>query len=145
MPVSKAGTRYARRLDLERVRWCRRTSCPFVIEAREVVLMATGDRHEWNPGSSGLQHRAIGAPAGFRTNGSLVWFNEAKNVGAIDTDDGERIRVDGAGFPEGKGIGRCHGTKVTFDVVERPEGRTAVAVSLVPIVVPRRARRRRGY
>jgi cold shock CspA family protein len=80
-----------------------------------------------------------------RINGSLVWFNEAKDVGVIDTEGGERIRVDGAAFPEGKGIGRCHGTKVTFEIADGPEGRTAVDVVLVPIEAQRRARRRRGY
>ena len=78
-------------------------------------------------------------------NGSLLWFNEVKDAGAIETDDGERVVVVGTAFPEGRAIaGRCRGTRVTFDVAEGPEGRTAVGVSLLPTVAPPRARRRRS-
>jgi cold shock CspA family protein len=77
-----------------------------------------------------------------RFDGSLLWFNDTKNVGVIAAGDGERLHVDGTAFPGGKGInGRCRGTAVSFEVVEGPAGRTAVAVSLTPVVAPRRARR----
>ncbi len=77
-------------------------------------------------------------------NGSLLWFNGAKDTGAIVTDDGERVFVAGAAFPEGRAIaGRCNGTRVTFEVADGPDGRSAVAVSVAPTVTTGRARRRR--
>ncbi|MBA3332038.1 MAG: hypothetical protein H0T39_14405, partial [Actinobacteria bacterium] len=45
----------------------------------------------------------------------------------------------------GKGlVGRCKGLEVTFEVTGEDETRSAVDVSVVPYIAPRRARRRRG-
>ena len=80
-----------------------------------------------------------------RMHGSLLWFNERKATGVIVAEGGERLRVAGAGFADGRApVGRCAGTKVTFDVAELPDGRAAVRV--VPVVeeTARRARLRRS-
>jgi len=76
--------------------------------------------------------------------GTMIWFNPAKRHGFIQTDDGERLRVDAAGFAPGTLLGdRCRGTRVRFDRLpgEQDEPR-AVEVSLVPLMAARRARLR---
>ena len=75
--------------------------------------------------------------------GTMLWFNEAKQSGVITADSGERLAVlqeDFAGHEPPRG--RCRGTLVEFQVAETEEGMKAVEVSLVPEVIPRRARRR---
>jgi cold shock CspA family protein len=89
-------------------------------------------------------HGAATSKAG-RMNGSLLWFNEKNATGVIVADDGERLRVAGSGFADGRApVGRCAGTKVTFDVAELPEGRAAVRVVPVLEETGRRARLRRS-
>jgi len=76
--------------------------------------------------------------------GTMIWFNPAKRHGFIQTDEGERLRVDEAGFAQGTLLGdRCRGTRVRFDRMpgEQDEARV-VDVSLVPATVARRARLR---
>jgi len=76
--------------------------------------------------------------------GTMIWFNPAKRHGFIRTDEGERLRVDEAGFAQGTLLGdRCRGTRVRFDRMpgEQDEAR-AVDVSLVPLPAARRARLR---
>ena len=76
--------------------------------------------------------------------GTMIWFNPAKRHGFIQTDDGERLRVDAAGFAPGTLLGdRCRGTRVRFDRTpgEQDEPR-AVEVALVPLMAARRARLR---
>jgi CspA family cold shock protein len=76
-------------------------------------------------------------------DGTLLWFNEAKNYGRITADDGEQLYVHGSAFPGGQGIvGRCKGLPVTFEVAEDESGRYAAQVALVTLAAPRRARRR---
>ena len=74
--------------------------------------------------------------------GTMLWFNEAKDLGALRTDDGVRIELPGTAFRRGeKPVGRCAGRLVEF---ERREGGLG-AVAFVPEVRPRRARlHRRG-
>jgi cold shock CspA family protein len=75
----------------------------------------------------------------------MLWFNEDKNHGRIETDDGEQLYVHGSAFPGGHGIvGRCKGLPVTFEIVDDAAGRRATDVTLVAVVAPRRARRRRS-
>ncbi len=77
--------------------------------------------------------------------GILLWFNEAKNHGFIETEDGERLYAHGSVFPGGKGlVGRCKGLEVTFEVALVEGVRSAIDVALVPYVAPARARRRQG-
>jgi len=76
--------------------------------------------------------------------GTMIWFNEAKQHGFIRTDEGERLRVDDTGFEAGQVLDdRCGGTRVSFErvTVEREEAR-AVNVTVVPLEAVRRARSR---
>jgi cold shock CspA family protein len=74
--------------------------------------------------------------------GTMLWFNRAKEHGFIATDDGERLRVDRDGFAEGHALAeRCRGTRVTFERSSEEEPR-ALNVALVPLVAARRARMR---
>ncbi len=75
--------------------------------------------------------------------GKMLWFNEAKDLGYIATDDGDRVAVRGAGFASGAGpTGRCNGIEVDFRVSHSAGEPMAERVTLVPEVAPRRARRR---
>jgi cold shock CspA family protein len=76
--------------------------------------------------------------------GTMIWFNPAKRHGFIQTDEGERLRVDASGLATGMLLGdRCRGTRVRFDRLSgEPGGARAVDVSLVPLLAARRARRR---
>jgi hypothetical protein len=71
----------------------------------------------------------------------MLWFNGAKDLGALRTDDGDRIDVLGTAFlPGEKPLGRCAGKAVEF---ERLEGRVR-ALAFVSESNPRRARLRRS-
>ena len=72
----------------------------------------------------------------------MLWFNEDKGHGFIETDDGERLYVDAAGFTEAHPVGPCAGLPVEFEIFEGPDGRSAVQTRLVESIAPRRARRR---
>jgi hypothetical protein len=87
--------------------------------------------------------------------GTMLWFNPAKGHGFIDTDAGERLRVDEDGLAVGQTLAdRCSGTRVTFDRITLPapaaahdsddhsEEARAVNVMIVPSTDARRARRR---
>jgi len=76
--------------------------------------------------------------------GTMIWFNSAKQHGFIRTDEGERLRVDETGFEAGHVLGdRCRGTRVSFErsLAELDDVR-AVSVSVVPVMAARRARMR---
>ena len=73
--------------------------------------------------------------------GTMLWFNEAKDFGALRTTDGDRVDVPGAAFlPGQKPLGRCAGRAVQFDHVE---GHVS-ALAFVDELTPRRARLRRS-
>jgi hypothetical protein len=78
-------------------------------------------------------------------NGTMLWFNPAKRHGFIQTEDGERLRVDDDGFAPGHHMGdRCRGTAVSFDRVELSvDEPRAIDVSAIPMFAARRARSRR--
>jgi hypothetical protein len=70
----------------------------------------------------------------------MLWFNAAKDLGALRTDEGERIEVPGKAFAAGeKPEGRCAGKTVDFETGEN--GLSGIA--FVPIASQRRARLRR--
>ena len=49
--------------------------------------------------------------------GTMLWFNEVKDLGFIQTEEGERLSVLGTGFAEGKRPeGRCAEAVVSFDL-----------------------------
>ncbi len=77
--------------------------------------------------------------------GTMLWFNETKDVGVISTETGERLPVSGEHFADGARppLGRVSGLPVEFRIVENGDGRQAEAVTFVTEDVPRRARRRR--
>ena len=78
-------------------------------------------------------------------NGTMLWFNEAKDYGFILTDEGERLYVDRDGFVgRAAPVGRCAHLPVELRVGERDGQRVAVNVSLVVQEAPRRARLRAG-
>ena len=75
--------------------------------------------------------------------GTMLWFNQVKDLGVISTEAGERLPVYGSDFAQGeRPTGRCAGAFVTFGVTQPDEERKATDVSFVPEVVPRRARMR---
>jgi hypothetical protein len=72
-------------------------------------------------------------------NGTMLWFNETKDLGALRTEDGELFDVPGAAFSPGeKPVGRCVGRPVEFDT----SGGVVSSVEFVPEPNPRRARLR---
>jgi cold shock CspA family protein len=81
--------------------------------------------------------------------GELLWFNEAKGFGFIQTEDDERLYVHLSGFMPGQvPDGPCAGTKVTFERQDNggPDG-TPSAVDVAPLddVPARRARLRHRH
>jgi hypothetical protein len=72
--------------------------------------------------------------------GTMLWFNEVKDLGALQTDDGIRIEVPGEAFSNGeRPRGRCAGLEIEFQVLtDQISG-----IAFVPVVPPRRARMRR--
>lgn len=82
---------------------------------------------------------ALASVPPIRVRGTMLWFNTAKDLGALRTDEGERIEVPGAAFlPGEKPVGRCAGKMIEFDSVT---GGVA-DIAFVPVLSPRRARRR---
>lgn len=77
-----------------------------------------------------------------KPRGKLLWFNEEKGHGFIETDEGERLYVDGAGFADSPPVGPCAGRVVEFDVADGDDGRHASDTRVVEEIPPRRARRR---
>ena len=78
-------------------------------------------------------------------HGTMLWFNQAKDLGSIVTDEGERLSVRGSGFADGKRPeGRCAGEAVVFESGGAPDAPEAQDVRFVPVVAARRARTRRS-
>ena len=74
-----------------------------------------------------------------RMRGTMLWFNSAKDLGALRTVEGERLDVSGSAFlPGEKPTGRCAGTPVEF---VRIDGAVS-ELAFVPEVSARRARMR---
>ena len=83
------------------------------------------------------------ATKGAGMDGTMLWFNEAKDHGFILTDDGERLFAPGEGYVGGKRpTGRCARLPVRFIVVEDGDTRMATQVEFVEDDAPRRARMR---
>ena len=77
--------------------------------------------------------------------GAMLWFNEAKGFGFIQTDEGERIRVERDGFVAGQvPVGRCATRRVQLTAIDGESGRLAIDVSFVDEPTGGRARRRSG-
>jgi hypothetical protein len=66
-----------------------------------------------------------------RARGTMLWFNAAKDCGALQTEEGERIDVPGEAFlPGEKPAGRCAGRPVEFESLEGSAGRIAFVSEL---------------
>jgi hypothetical protein len=75
--------------------------------------------------------------------GTMLWFNLDKDRGVITGDDGARTDVVGAAFVDGvRPSLRCTGQPVEFNVTVEAGESVAAGVAFVPVVAPRRARRR---
>jgi cold shock CspA family protein len=75
--------------------------------------------------------------------GKMKWFNEDKDHGYIETEDGERLYIHGSGFAGGARLkGRCAGIEVEFEVVGMDGSRQAAECVVVEEAAPHRARRR---
>lgn len=71
-----------------------------------------------NINSLGLDAPAAGT---IRVQGTMLWFNPAKDLGALRTADGECIEVPGTAFlPSEKPVGRCAGKLVEFETLHGP-------------------------
>jgi cold shock CspA family protein len=53
---------------------------------------------------------------GGRISGDMLWFNNEKGHGFIETATGDRLRVEASDFRNGPPEGRCAGLGVTFRV-----------------------------
>jgi cold shock CspA family protein len=74
--------------------------------------------------------------------GTMIYFNEEKDVGYIRSDEGERVQVLRDDFLPGQApVGRCNGLEVEFSLSDGEEP-AALEVSVVEDDNPRRARRR---
>jgi hypothetical protein len=86
-----------------------------------------------------LIRTALGSAPPIRMRGAMLWFNVEQDVGALRTDDGERLDIPGTAFSSGeKPVGRCAGKAVDFEYVD---GAVSELV-FVPEVSQRRARMR---
>lgn len=75
--------------------------------------------------------------------GKMKWFNEDKDHGYIETEDGERLYIHGTGFAGGQRLkGRCAGIEVEFEVIGMDDSRQAAECVVVEDAAPHRARRR---
>jgi cold shock CspA family protein len=81
---------------------------------------------------------------GGRISGDMLWFNNDKGHGFIETAMGDRLRVEGSGFRNGPPEGRCAGMAVTFQVTGDGETARALDVAFPEDAAPRRARIRRS-
>jgi cold shock CspA family protein len=81
---------------------------------------------------------------GGRISGDMLWFNNDKGHGFIETAMGDRLRVEGSGFRNGPPQGRCAGMAVTFQVTGDGETARALDVAFPEDSPPRRARIRRS-
>jgi cold shock CspA family protein len=81
---------------------------------------------------------------GGRISGDMLWFNNEKGHGFIETATGDRLRVEGSGFRNGPPEGRCAGMAVTFHVTGDGEAARALDVAFPEDAAPRLARIRRS-
>ena len=69
----------------------------------------------------------------------MLWFNAAKDLGALRTDDGERMEVAGTAFSPGeKPVERCAGKAIEFEAIDG----AVSGIAFVSEPSPRRARMR---
>ena len=79
-------------------------------------------------------------------HGKMLWFNEVKDFGFIETEEGERLYVHRTAFVGSAPVGRCAGLAVEFTIVEG-DGETPRAAAEVTVPLESehgRARHRRS-
>ena len=81
---------------------------------------------------------------GGRNNGDMLWFNNEKGHGFIETAAGDRLRVEGVAFRNGPPEGRVAGMAVTFRIAGDGDEARAQDVVFPDDAAPRRARIRRS-
>jgi len=81
---------------------------------------------------------------GGRISGDMLWFNNEKGHGFIETSTGDRLRVEASDFRNGPPEGRCAGLGVTFRVEGEGDSARAADVAFPEDAPPRRARIRRS-
>jgi len=74
-------------------------------------------------------------------NGKMLWFNEVRGQGLIESETGERVLVDRRAFAGGAPVGRCRGREVEFTALAGKDGWVVAEASLVPDRDHRRATR----
>ena len=79
-----------------------------------------------------------------RLQGKMLWFNEVKDFGFIETEEGERLYVHRGAFVEAAPVGRCAGLAVEFEITGDEADRAASGVTIVPDSAHGRARHRRS-
>jgi hypothetical protein len=78
--------------------------------------------------------------------GTMLWFNDVKDVGVILSDEGERLPVSGCDFIDGaRPQGRCAKAPVSFEVSGRLEQRAKRAALIVDEPRGRARLRRPGF
>jgi hypothetical protein len=69
----------------------------------------------------------------------MLWFNAVKDLGALRTEEGERLEVHGSAFAPGEQpVERCAGKPIEFQAI----GESVTGITFVPEPNPRRARMR---
>ena len=69
----------------------------------------------------------------------MLWFNAAKDLGALRTAEGERIEVSGDAFAPGeKPTERCAGKPIEFETLDG----AITGIAFPEDIAPRRARMR---
>jgi cold shock CspA family protein len=74
----------------------------------------------------------------------MLWFNNEKGHGFIETATGDRLRVEAPDFRNGPPEGRCAGLAVTFRIEGDGDSARAEDVAFPEDAPPRRARIRRS-
>jgi cold shock CspA family protein len=74
--------------------------------------------------------------------GKMLWFNESKRYGFIESETGARVYVHQSAFLRGDvPVGRCKGLEVEFSLRQEVGGDVAAEVSRSPQVDQRRTTR----
>lgn len=88
--------------------------------------------------------RSVQRVEGGRISGDMLWFNNEKGHGFIETAAGDRLRVEAPDFRKGPPEGRCAGLAVTFQIAGDGDSARAQDVAFPEDAPPRRARIRRS-
>lgn len=88
--------------------------------------------------------QSVQRAGGGRLDGQMLWFNNDKGHGFIESATKERLRVEAADFSNGPPEGRCAGLAVTYQLDGDGESAKPFDVAFRDDAAPRRARIRRS-